>query len=56
MAEKKAFLANPKHQNRVPNMKNRIAVPIMKRIEIIIVIYVCLISWMNVNDKENGGR
>ena len=39
-----------------PNMKNMIVVPITKGMDIIMSIQVCLISWMNINYKENGGR
>ena len=37
-----------------PNIGNMIVVPLMKRMEIIISIQVCLISWINC--KENGGK
>ena len=33
-----------------------IVVPIRKRIEIIMSIKVCPISWMNINYKKNGGK
>ena len=31
MVERKAFLANPKHQDRVSNMENMIIMPITKK-------------------------
>ena len=37
-----------------PNVQNMIVVPVTKRIEIIMGIQVCLISWMNFDYKENG--
>ena len=39
-----------------PNAQNMIAVPLTKRIEIIIGIQVWLFSWMNFDFKENGGK
>ena len=51
MVERKAFFANPKHQYR-----NIVVVPITKKMENIISVQVCLISRMNINCKENGGR
>ena len=55
MVEKKAFLAN--HINIVyPNEVNMIVVPNNKRAKIIMGIYVCLISWINSDYKENDGR
>ena len=39
-----------------PNKKNMIAVPITKRMQLIMSIQVCLISQMNINYKENGGK
>ena len=54
--ERKAFLANPKNQYLYPNMENMIVVPITKIMEIITSIHVCLISWMTINYKENGGK
>ena len=52
----KAFLANPKHQNRVSQNGEHDLVPITKRMEIIMSIQVCLISRMNFHYKENGGK
>ena len=38
------------------NEENIIAAPITKGIEIIMGIQVCVISWMNINYKEGGGK
>ena len=53
---KKAFLAILKHQYRHPNVENMIVVPITKRIEIIMRIQFCLISQINFDYTENGGK
>ena len=37
-------------------MENMIAMPITKRMEIVMGIQVCLISWMNFDYEENGGK
>ena len=37
-------------------MENMIAMPITKRTEIVMGIQVCLISWINLDYKENGGK
>ena len=37
-------------------MENMIAMPIIKRMEIVMGIHVCLILWMNFDYKENGGK
>ena len=39
-----------------PDVENMIVVPIMKTLEIIMSIQVCLTSWMNINYKENSGK
>ena len=39
-----------------PNEENMILVPITKRMENILSIQVCFISWMNFNYKENSGK
>ena len=39
-----------------PNEENMIVVPITKRMEIDMSIQVCLISWMNFDYEENGGK
>ena len=39
-----------------PIMDNMIAKPITKRMEIVMGIQVCLISWMNFDYKENGRK
>ena len=38
------------------NVKNKIVVPIMKRMEIGMNIQVCLITQININYKENDGK
>ena len=50
--ERKTFLANPNY----PNVENMILVPTTKRMEIIMGIKDCLISWINVDHKENSGK
>ena len=52
---RKAFLANPKHQYRVSRRKHDCN-EVTKRMEIVIGIQVCLISWINIDYKENGGK
>ena len=37
-------------------MENMIAMPTTKRMEIVMGIQVCLLSWMNFDYKENGGK
>ena len=37
-------------------MKNMVAMPITKTMEIIMGTQVCLISWMNFHYNENGGK
>ena len=53
---KKALLANPKHQIVYPSAENKTVMPVTKRMEIITSIQVCLISRMNFDCKENGGK
>ena len=53
--ERKAFLAKPKNQYHVPNDENMILVCNIK-MEIITSIKVYLISQMNFNFKEYGGK
>ena len=53
---KKAFLANPMINIMYPKVENMIVMPITKRTEINLSIQVCLISRMNFEDKENGGK
>ena len=55
MVEIKAFLANPKHQDPISQCGEHGLVLITKRMEIIKVVQVCLISRININYKENGG-
>ena len=54
--EKKALLQFQSINIMYPNMRNMIVMPITKRTEIIMSIQVCLISWMNFDYKENGGK
>ena len=54
---KKSFSFKSKASKIVyPNEENMIVVPITKRIEIVMSIKVCLISWMNLDYEENGGE
>ena len=56
MVEKKVFLAYPKRQYMDPNEEDMIVMPITKRMEFITSIQVFLISWMNSDYNEIGGR
>ena len=56
MVERKAFLANPKHHIVYPNEGEMIVMPITKGMDFILGIQLCLISWMNFDYKENGGK
>ena len=56
MEEKKLFLQIQSINIMYPNEENMIVMPITKRMEIIMCIQVCLISRMNLDYKENGGR
>ena len=56
MTKKKLFLQIQSVNIVYPNMENKIVVPITKEIEIIMSIQVCLISRMNFDYKENGGK
>ena len=56
MVERKAFLANPKHQYRVSQCREQGCSANKKKMEIIRSIHVCFISWMNFDYKENGGK
>ena len=53
---KKAFLANPKISIVYPKVENKIAMPLAKRTEITKSTQVCLISQMNFDYTENGGK
>ena len=54
---KKSFSCKSKAPNIVqPNVEDIIVALIIKRMEIIMSIQVCLISWMNFDYKENGGK
>ena len=55
MAERKLFSQIQSINIMYPNVENKIVTPISKRVEIIISIHVCLISWINFDYKENGG-
>ena len=56
MVERKLFLRNQSINIMYPITKNKIAMLITKGIEIVMGIQVCLISWMNFDCKENGGK
>ena len=56
MVERKLFLQIQSINIMYPNVENMIVMPITKRMEIIMSIQVCLISWMNFDYKENGGK
>ena len=55
MVERKASLANPSINIVYPNRGNHDCSAIMKGMEIIISIQVCLISQTNINYRENSG-
>ena len=54
--EIKAFLSKSKHQYRVSQCEEHDCRAYDKKMEIITSIQACLISWMNTNYKENGGK
>ena len=56
MVERKLFLLIQSINIMYPNKENMIVAPITKRMEIFMGIQVCLISWMHINYKENGGK
>ena len=56
MVGRKVSLANPKHQYHVSQLGEHDCGAIMSRKEIIISIEACLMSQINFNYKENGGR
>ena len=56
MVERKAFLANLKHQYYVSQCGEHDCSAHNKKIETITSIQACLISWMNYDYKENGGK
>ena len=56
MVERKLFLQIKGINIMSPNEECMIVVPITKRIEIIMGIQVCLISRMNFDYRENGGK
>ena len=53
---KKAFLANPRINIMYPNVESMIVAPITKRMEIVMSIHVRLISRMNFDYTESGGK
>ena len=56
MAERKLFFQIQSINIMCPNEENMIVMPRTKRMEIFMSIQVCLISWMNFNYEENGGK
>ena len=56
MVERKAFLENLKHQYHVSKWGEHDCSAHYEKMEIIMSIEVCLISGMNINYKENGGK
>ena len=56
MVERKLFLQFQIIHMMYPNVDNMIVMPITKGREIIVSIQVCVISWMNFDYKENGGK
>ena len=56
IAEIKLFLQIQSINFMDPNEDNMIVVPIAKSIEIVMSIQVYLISWMNFDYEENGGK
>ena len=54
--EKKAFLQIQSINIVYPTVENMIVVPITKIMEIMMSIQVCLISRININYEENGGK
>ena len=56
MAERKLFLQMQGNIIVLPNVKNMRAMPIAKRMDIVMGIQLCLISWMNFDYKENSGN
>ena len=56
MVERKLFFQIQSINIAYPNVENMIVVPITKRIKIVMSIHVRLISQMNFDFKENGGR
>ena len=56
MLERKLFLEIRSINIFYPNMENMIVVPTTKGMGIIMGIRVSLISWMNFDCKENGGK
>ena len=56
MVEGKLFLQIRSINIVYPLMEKTIALPVTKRIKIVMGIQVCLISWLNFDYKENGRK
>ena len=56
MVERKLFRQIQSLNIIYPNVENKIVVPITKRMETIMSIQVCLLSQMNFDNIENGGK
>ena len=56
MVERKAFLQIQSISIMYPNVENMIVMRIIRRIEIVISIQLYLISWINFDYMENGGK
>ena len=56
MVERKLFLDIQSGNIMYCNVENMIVMPTTKRMEIVMSIQVRLISWINFNYKENGGK
>ena len=56
MVERKLFLQIQNSNIVYPNIENMIATPITKRMEVVMSILVCRISWMNFDYEENAGK
>ena len=54
--KRKDFLANPKHQYRVSRYGEHDCNEIIKRMEIVMGIQVCLILWMDFDYQKNSGK
>ena len=56
MMKRKLFLQIQSLNILYPNVENKVVVPITKKIETIMSIQVCLLSRMNFDNMENGGK
>ena len=54
--ERKLFLQIQSINIMYPNEENMMVFPITERMVIIMSIQVCLVSWINFDYKENGGK